>query len=194
MLLVAPLGNTPFEAYNPLNDDRTPRGIAFEGFYEWIVYSKAYAENEWKNAEQWNTPTSTILKPGESRSYALQFILSGTAKDTESKLIENKRPVAMSVPGYVLPKDVEGKLFINYPKKIKTIQVQPENDYLESRKAVLTNSDCTIILAAPKESTRDYFYKNTDADEMIFIHRGTGKLRTMLGNPWPTNNVNTLFA
>lgn len=126
-LLVAPLGHTPFEAYNPLNDDRTPRGIAFEGFYEWMVYSKAYAENEWKNAEQWNTPTSIFLKPGESRSYALQFILSGTAKDIESKLIENKRPVAISVPGYVLPKDVEGKLFINYAKKIKTIQVQPEN-------------------------------------------------------------------
>lgn len=126
-LLVAPLGHTPFEAYNPLNDDRTPRGIAFEGFYEWMVYSKAYAENEWKNAEQWNTPTSTVLKPGESRSYALQFILSGTAKDIENKLIENKRPVAISVPGYVLARDVEGKLFINYPKKIKAIQVQPEN-------------------------------------------------------------------
>lgn len=126
-LLVAPLGHTPFEAYNPLNDDRTPRGIAFEGFYEWMVYSKAYAENEWKNAEQWNTPTSTILKPGESRSYGLQFILSGTAKDIESKLIENKRPVAISVPGYVLPKDVNAKLFIHYSKKIKAIQVQPEN-------------------------------------------------------------------
>jgi hypothetical protein len=126
-LIVAPVGHTPFEAYNPLNDDKTPIGIAFEGFYEWMVYSKAYAENEWKNAAQWNTPTSTILKPGETRSYALQFILSGTAKNIESKLIENKRPVAMSVPGYVLPRDVEAKLFINYPKKIKSIQVQPEN-------------------------------------------------------------------
>ena len=42
--------------------------------------------------------------------------------------------------------------------RIRGFQVQPENDYLQSRKAVLTNSDCTIILAAPKESTRDYFY------------------------------------
>ncbi|MGM9478324.1 DUF5695 domain-containing protein [Pedobacter sp. GSP4] len=126
-LLVMPVGTTPFEAYNPLNDDRTPRGIAFEGFYEWMVYSKAYADNEWKNAEQWNTPTSTTLKPGETRSYALQFVLSGSAKNIESKLIENKKPVAMSVPGYVLPRDVNAKLFINYAKKIKTIQVQPEN-------------------------------------------------------------------
>lgn len=64
----------------------------------------------------------------------------------------------------------------------KGFQVKPENDYLESRKAVLTNSDCTIILAAPKQSTKDYFYKNADADELIFVHKGSGKLRTHLGN------------
>lgn len=61
-------------------------------------------------------------------------------------------------------------------------KVKPEDDYLDSRKAVLTNSDCTIILAAPRKSLKDYFYKNTDADELIFIHKGSGTLRTMLGN------------
>ncbi|WP_025124886.1 homogentisate 1,2-dioxygenase [Myroides odoratimimus] len=66
--------------------------------------------------------------------------------------------------------------------RLRGFQVAPENDYLESRKAVLTNSDCTIVLAAPKQSLRDYFYKNTDSDELIFIHKGTGTLRTMLGN------------
>ena len=66
--------------------------------------------------------------------------------------------------------------------RLKGFEVKPENDFLESRKTVLINSDCAIILAAPKQSTKDYFYKNTDADELIFIHKGTGKLRTMLGN------------
>ncbi|PWH83709.1 homogentisate 1,2-dioxygenase [Algibacter marinivivus] len=66
--------------------------------------------------------------------------------------------------------------------RLKGFQVQPENDFLDSRKTVLINSDCAIILAAPKQSTQDYFYKNTDADELIFVHKGTGKLRTMLGN------------
>ncbi|WP_224488489.1 homogentisate 1,2-dioxygenase [Robertkochia flava] len=61
-------------------------------------------------------------------------------------------------------------------------KVKPEDDYLNSRKAVLTNSDCTIYLAAPKKSVKDYFFKNADADELIFIHRGSGTLRTMLGN------------
>jgi hypothetical protein len=125
-LIVVPSGKTPFEAYNPLNDDPTPRGIAFEGFYEWMVYSKAYAENEWKTATQWNTPTSIILKPGETKTYGLEFILSGTAQTTESTLIANKRPVAVSVPGYVLSMDVNAKLFINYPKKVRSIKSSPD--------------------------------------------------------------------
>ncbi|MDD7887231.1 homogentisate 1,2-dioxygenase [Flavivirga sp. 57AJ16] len=66
--------------------------------------------------------------------------------------------------------------------RLKGFQIKPVQDFLESRKTVLVNSDCAIILAAPKKSTNDYFYKNTDADELIFIHKGTGKLRTMLGN------------
>lgn len=66
--------------------------------------------------------------------------------------------------------------------RLRGFQVKPEQDFLESRKAVLTNSDCTIVLAAPKASTSEYFYKNTDSDELIFVHRGTGTLRTMLGN------------
>ena len=66
--------------------------------------------------------------------------------------------------------------------RFRGFQVPPEDDYLESRKIVLTNSDCNIILSAPKKSSADYFYKNTDADEVIFIHKGSGKLRTHLGN------------
>jgi homogentisate 1,2-dioxygenase len=66
--------------------------------------------------------------------------------------------------------------------RFRGFQVPPEDDYLESRKIVLTNSDCNIILSAPRKSTTDYFYKNTDADEVIFIHKGSGKLRTHLGN------------
>lgn len=66
--------------------------------------------------------------------------------------------------------------------KLRGFQVAPEDDYLKSRKIVLTNNDCNIILAAPKYSQKDYFYKNTDADEVIFIHKGSGKLRTHMGN------------
>lgn len=66
--------------------------------------------------------------------------------------------------------------------RLKGFEIPAEKDYLNSRKIVLTNADCHITLAAPQESTHDYFYKNTDADELIFVHRGSGKLRTFLGN------------
>ncbi|MFV5701579.1 homogentisate 1,2-dioxygenase [Flavobacterium sp. XS2P12] len=65
---------------------------------------------------------------------------------------------------------------------LKGFELKPEDDFLDSRKAMLVNKDCTIGLAAPKQSLRTYFYKNADADEMIFIHKGKGKLRTMMGN------------
>ena len=67
-------------------------------------------------------------------------------------------------------------------RSLKGFSVPPTDDFLESRKTVLYNSDCHIVLASPKKSLTAYFYKNTDEDELIFIHKGKGKLRTMLGN------------
>jgi len=80
----------------------------------------------------------------------------------------------------VAPKIAKANNIQSY--KLRGFEVAPEDDYLESRKIVLTNSDCHIVLAAPRKSTTEYFYKNTDSDEVIFIHKGTGKLRTQLGN------------
>jgi len=60
-------------------------------------------------------------------------------------------------------------------------KIKPEDDYLQSRKPVLVNSDLHIVLAAPRKSMTDYFYKNSQADEMIFIHEGSGKLKTGFG-------------
>lgn len=66
--------------------------------------------------------------------------------------------------------------------RLHGFKITPEKDYLKSRKIVLTNSDVHITLAAPQETTTDYYYKNTDADELIFIHKGNGKFRSHLGN------------
>lgn len=57
----------------------------------------------------------------------------------------------------------------------------PEDDYLQSRKPVLVNSDLQISLAAPRKSMQDYFYKNSQGDEIIFIHEGSGELRSGFG-------------
>ncbi|HET6224687.1 MAG TPA: homogentisate 1,2-dioxygenase [Bacteroidia bacterium] len=65
---------------------------------------------------------------------------------------------------------------------LKGFQVAPADDFLESRQAMLLNSDCVIGLAAPRQSMKTYFYKNADADELLFIHKGSGTLRTFMGN------------
>jgi homogentisate 1,2-dioxygenase len=67
-------------------------------------------------------------------------------------------------------------------RSLKGYEVPAVDDYLDSRVPVLVNSDCYIELASPKKSMTDYFYKNADADEVIFIHRGEGTLKTQLGN------------
>jgi hypothetical protein len=138
-LVVVPDGQTPFEAYNPILDksgswgakpvftDPTQRGITFEGFYEWMVHSRAYAENEWKNAQPWNPPTSLTLAPGQSKTYGVKFLLSDSIRSIEKTLTQNNRPVAVGVPGYVIPTDIDAKLFLQYPKKVKSMTVEPRD-------------------------------------------------------------------
>ena len=66
-------------------------------------------------------------------------------------------------------------------RMLKGYDLKPKDDYLESRSVILFNNDIHIGLAAPRQSVTDYFYKNADADELIFVHEGTGILRTFLG-------------
>ena len=116
---------TPFEAFRPLND-ATRRGQTFEGAFEWTVHSSAYAANEWKSAEQWNAPTSLTLKPGESRAYGLRLLVSDEIRNIEKTLAANDRPVAVGIPGYIVPMDIDAKLFIATGKrKITNAAVHP---------------------------------------------------------------------
>jgi homogentisate 1,2-dioxygenase len=63
----------------------------------------------------------------------------------------------------------------------KGFRVNAKSNFLKSRVPILTNSDVTLHLANPSENSKDFFYKNVDADEVIFIHKGEGILRTPLG-------------
>jgi homogentisate 1,2-dioxygenase len=87
--------------------------------------------------------------------------------------------VKVDEPYNVAPRVAEEKMLKH--RSFQGFNIKPENDFLLSRKAVLVNSDCHIVLASPRESMTDYFYKNADADEMIFVHEGAGVLRTQYG-------------
>ena len=68
------------------------------------------------------------------------------------------------------------------PRRLMGFDVPFTDDYLDSRTPLMANNDLVLGLAAPKRSMTDYFYKNADADELVFVHRGSGTLRTQLGN------------
>ena len=79
----------------------------------------------------------------------------------------------------VSPKIAEEKMLKH--RCFEGFHIKPANDFLESRIPVLVNSDCHIVLAAPRQGTGNYFYKHADADEMIFVHEGSGVVKTQYG-------------
>lgn len=58
--------------------------------------------------------------------------------------------------------------------------IDPEDDYIKSRKVLFVNADLTMALAAPRTSMK-YFFKNALADELVFVHFGEGVLNTHYG-------------
>ena len=136
-LLVLPAKNTPLEAYVPLKNpgeaeggslftDRSPRGQTSEGFYDWTVHSAGYVEREWKKAgEQWNAPTARTLSPGETLEVGVRFAQSPSIRAIEPTLIANNRPVAVGLPGYVVPTDQDAALFVRAPVAITSIESYP---------------------------------------------------------------------
>ncbi len=86
---------------------------------------------------------------------------------------------AIGKPYSVEPKIAREKHLLH--TSLLGFKIKPEDDYLKSRKPVLVNSDLHITLAAPRKSMTDYYYKNSQADEVVFIHEGSGKLKTGFG-------------
>jgi hypothetical protein len=111
----------------------------FEGTFEWMVHSRAYAENEWKSAQPWNQPTMTILEPGETRTCGLRFLLSPGIRNIEDTLAANGRPVAVGVPGYILPRDMEGRLFLKYTGAVADMRIEPEGAIEISKRPLTRN-------------------------------------------------------
>lgn len=125
---------------------------------------------------------TTFKKEDGSLHYEQLFGTVGF--DGMSTLMYHKHRPTM-VKEYLGSKDVSPKISVakNFKsRRLIGFNVKPVDDYLESREPMMVNSDLIVALASPKKSMTDYFYKNTDADEVVFIHKGSGTLRTFLGN------------
>lgn len=55
------------------------------------------------------------------------------------------------------------------------------DDYLDARKVLLMNNDCSISICSPRKRKMDYFYKNAEGDEVLYVHDGKGTLISQFG-------------
>ncbi|MBW8049721.1 MAG: homogentisate 1,2-dioxygenase [Cytophagales bacterium] len=83
------------------------------------------------------------------------------------------------------PKPVSPRIAKDYPlmhTHLKTCEVDiTGKDFLESRKTMLINDDVSMSICCPTDKTMDYLYKNGQADEVLFVHDGSGTLTTQFG-------------
>lgn len=89
-------------------------------------------------------------------------------------IVKEKRQPYSVAPKIAVEKNLSALSF-------KGFSLPPADDFLGSRTTLFVNNDLHVGLAAPRQSMTDYFFKNADADEMIFVHQGSGILKTMYG-------------
>lgn len=128
-LVVLPVGQSPLEGWRFLPESTvlTPfyQSQTFEGLYEWDFHTLAYAEDEWASTTPWNAPTSFVLQPGQTRTYGLQFRVAPSIREIESTVASTGQPVAVTIPGTILPADQIGKVFLNTNTTVANITVSP---------------------------------------------------------------------
>ena len=124
----------------------------------------------------------TQFRKPNGELYSEQLFSTEGFSNDYSLLYHNHPPteiIKTDEPVNVQPEVSEEKMLKH--RSLEGFNIKPEADYLQSRKPILVNNDCHIVLAAPQKSMTDYFYKNADADELIFIHEGSGLLKTQYG-------------
>jgi homogentisate 1,2-dioxygenase len=148
--------------------------FSFLNFNTAMPYYHKLGEIPHKRHTQFRKPDGSLYSEqlfsteGFSNDYSLLYHVY-----PPTQIIKTEKPVN------VAPQIAEEKMLSH--RCLEGFKIKPVKDYLESRIPVLVNNDVHIVLAAPQQSVKDYYYKNADADEMVFIHEGSGVLKTMYG-------------
>ncbi|VUC34743.1 unnamed protein product [Clonostachys rosea] len=131
-LVVTPLNGThsPMEAYRFLPEksysETNYQSHSYEGNYEWQILTKAWAENEWVQQDPWNTPTSRTLKIGELMQIGVRFTTSTDGvRGFDNAVLNTGTPVAVGVPGYILPRDLPGQLLLRSRVGVVSLTAEP---------------------------------------------------------------------
>jgi homogentisate 1,2-dioxygenase len=125
----------------------------------------------------------TVFRKPDGGLYYEQLFGTEGFSGTASLLYHVHRPTR--IKAMLPPTDARPRIAVEHnitPRKLLGYNVQPQDEFLASRTPLMANNDVVVGLAAPRHSMTDHFYKNADADEVLFIHKGKGTLRTLLGN------------
>ncbi|ASS76370.1 hypothetical protein CIG75_16365 [Tumebacillus algifaecis] len=60
-------------------------------------------------------------------------------------------------------------------------RVELSGDAIDSRQVLMFNSDVSLAISKPT-TEMNYYYRNGDCDEVLFVHEGEGVLETIFGN------------
>ncbi|MBK9320351.1 MAG: homogentisate 1,2-dioxygenase [Bacteroidetes bacterium] len=125
----------------------------------------------------------TQFRKPDGSLYAEELVSTHGFSNVYSLIYHTHAPTLVKAVGEPFSREpkIAFQRFLRH-QSFEGFHVQPEDDYIESKKAVLVNNDLHIALAAPRKSITEYFLKNADADEMIFVHEGSGVLKTIYGN------------
>lgn len=123
-----------------------------------------------------------VFPKPEGGMYYEQLVSTEGFSDTYSLVYHSQQPTMVKhigkdysvAPEILVDQNMQHRSF-------KGFNAPAADDYLDSRIPVLVNDDVHISLAAPRKSMKDYFFKNSSADEMIFVHQGSGILHTIYG-------------
>lgn len=124
----------------------------------------------------------TQFRKADGSLYSEQLVSTEGFSDDYSLVYHTWPPTMVS--GVDDPYSVAPEVAVEQNLRHRSFQgfaVKQQDDYLESRSTVMFNNDLAILLAAPRKSMEDYFFKNSGGDEMIFVHEGKGVLKTMYG-------------
>ncbi len=124
----------------------------------------------------------TVFRKPDGELYHEELVSTEGFSDIYSIIYHENAPT--QVLGIETPIDVTPEIALEknlQHRSFKGFDLKRENNYLDSRKVVLANDDVQILLAAPTKSMEDWFFKNAQADEIIFVHIGSGVLHTIYG-------------
>ncbi|WP_420576229.1 homogentisate 1,2-dioxygenase [Ekhidna sp.] len=115
--------------------------------------------------------------------YAEELVSSRGFSGIYSNLYHINPPTRVEKVGKSIPwKEEIAKDYTLKQTHLNTSGVETTgDDFLEARKVLLKNKDVSMAICHPTSRKMDYYYKNGQADEVIFIHDGNGYLYSQFG-------------